>query len=427
LTQRSHGLVRTIGRWSLTALMINSIVGVSIFRLPADLAARLGGLSPVSCLGAGAGILIIAGCIAEVSSYYEETGGLYLYARDALGRFAGLLVAWLTWLTRIAAPAAAANLFCTFAAQFFPALETRLGEFLLLSALIGHLALLNYIGVRTGKNVSNFFTVAKVGFLLMFVGTAFIALLSKPQIRTAMAFPAASAASWFQSMLLLVYAYGGFEGALFVGGETRNPKRDTPVALLTALGVVCLLYTAVQIAVVAILPGAGASARPLADASQRFLGPAGGIAITLAALVSAYGYLSANLLHAPRITYALAEQGDFPAFLGAVHPRYRTPHVSILVYAVLVFVFAMLGNFEWNAVLSAVSRLTVYGAIALAVPLLRRRKDRRAEFVLPWPYLFSGFGLLFSCLLLIQMGKSEFVIVGITCGLALVNWLVTRR
>jgi len=427
LTQSSRALIRTIGRWSLTALMVNSIVGVSIFKLPGDLAARLGRLSPVSCLGAGAGILIIAGCIAEVSSYYEETGGLYLYARDALGRFVGLLVAWLTWLTRIAAPAAAANLFCTYAAQFFPALGARPGEMLLLGVVIGHLALLNYIGVKTGKNVSNFFTAIKVGFLLFFVMASLLALLIKPELRAAIVFPAVSAKSWFQAMLLLVYAYGGFEGALFVGGESTNPKRDTPIALLTALGVVCVLYTAVQYAVVAILPDAGASARPLADAAQRFLGPAGGIAIALATLVSAYGYLSANLLHAPRITFALAEQGDFPAFFGAVHPRYRTPHVSILLYAVLVFVFAALGNFAWNAILSAVSRLAVYGAMALAVPLLRRRSDRQAQFVLPWPYFFAGLGLIFSLLLLTQMGKSEFVIVGATCVVALVNWLVVRR
>jgi APA family basic amino acid/polyamine antiporter len=426
LTQGSHALVRTIGRCSLTALMVNSIVGVSIFKLPGDLAARLGGLSPVSCIGAGAGILIIAGCIAEVSSYYEETGGLYLYARDALGRFAGLLVAWLTWLTRIAAPAAAANLFCTYAAQFFPSLGARRGELLFLSVLIGHLALLNYIGVKIGKNVSNVFTAIKVGFLLFFVMAALLALLIKPELRVAIVFPAASAKSWFQAMLLLVYAYGGFEGALFVGGETENPKRDTPFALLTALGAVCVIYTAVQFAVVAILPDAGASTRPLADAAQRFLGPAGGIAIALAALVSAYGYLSANLLHAPRITFALADQGDFPAFLGSVHPRYRTPYVSIFVYAVLVFAFAALGDFEWNAILSAVSRLTVYGAMALAVPLLRRRGDRQAQFVLPWPYLFAGLGLIFSLLLLTQMGKSELVIVGTTCVVALVNWLVVR-
>ena len=427
MKQSSHGLVRTIGRCSLTALMVNSIIGVSIFRLPSLLAEKIGAYSPLSCVAAGAGILIIAGCIAEVSSRYEATGGLYLYARDALGRFAGLLVAWLTWLTRIAAPAAAANLFCTYAAQFFPVLGTRTGELAVLAVLIGQLAVVNYIGVKTGEQVSNVFTAVKVGFLLLFVIAGLVALIARPEIRVPLVRPVASARNWFDAMLLLVYAYGGFEGALSVGGESTNPKRDTPIALLTALALIALIYTAVQIITLKTLPDAAASVRPLADASQRFLGPAGAMAIAAAALVSAYGYLSANLLHAPRLTFALAEGGDFPSFFGAIHPRYRTPYVSIIVYAVLVFSFAALGTFQWNAVLSAVSRLTVYGAMAVAVPILRQRRDDKARFQLPFPYLFAGFGLVFSAMLLTQMHRGEFIVVGTTCTIALANWFFVRR
>jgi basic amino acid/polyamine antiporter, APA family len=427
LNSNPHALVRTIGRWSLTALMINSIVGVSIFKLPADLAGKLGWLSPLSCLFAGAGILVVAGCIAEVSSRYDETGGLYLYARDALGRFAGLLVAWLIWLTRIAAPAAAANLFCTYLAQFLPALASRRGEILILAVLIGHLALLNHIGVRTGQRVSDFFTSVKVGFLLFFVVAGTVAWFAHSELRVSFTLTPASTKDWLSAMLLLVYAYGGFEGALLVGGETKNPKRDTPLALLIALAGVGLLYTAVQVIVVALLPQAGASTRPLTDATGRFLGSAGAIAISLAALISAYGYLSANLLHAPRITFALAQQGDFPSFFGAIHPRFRTPHLSILIYATLVFTFSTFGNFEWNAVLSAVSRLAVYGAMAISVPLLRHRNDGKAQFLLPRPHFFAGAALLFSLVLLTQMGRSEFYVVGGTSAIALLNWLIVRR
>lgn len=427
MTPSSHELVRTIGRWSLTALMVNSIIGGGIFGLPSVLAARIGGLSPFACLGSGACILIIAACIAEVSSRYEETGGLYLYARDAFGRFTGLLVAWLTWLTRIAAPAAGANLFCDYLALFLPALGTRWGQLLVLAVLIGQLALFNYIGVKTGKNVSNFFTGVKVSFLLFFVIAGLLALFLRPEIRVPFSVPALSAKNWFESILLFVYAYGGFEGALFVGGETTNPKRDTPIALLIALGIVCLIYTGVQFVTVATLPAAGASTRPLSDAAQRFLGPAGATAIALAALVSAYGYLSANLLHAPRITFALAEHGDFPSVLSAVHPRFRTPHASILLYAVMLFTFSALGNFQWNAMLSAVSRLAIYGAMALALPVLRRRNDGKAQFVLPAPYLFSSLALLFSVVLLTRMGRGEFYVVGGTCAVALLNWIFVRR
>jgi len=406
--------------------MINSIIGVSIFKLPADLARRLGWLSPLSCLFAGAGMIVVAGCIAEVSSRYDETGGLYLYARDALGRFAGLLVAWLTWLTRIAAPAAGANLFCTYLAGFFPALRSRPAELVTLALLIGHLALLNYIGVQAGKRVNNLFTAVKVSLLLFFVLAGAIAWLTRPELRVGYVPATTTPRSWFSAILLLVYAYGGFEGALFVGGETKNPKRDTPVALLTALAAVCLLYTSVQFIALALLPQVASSPRPLSDAMGRAIGPAGAMVIALAALISAYGYLSANLLHSPRITFAMGEQGDFPAFFAIVHPRFRTPYISILIYAALVFVFAALGNFEWNAVLSAVSRLAVYAAMAAAVPVLRRRGDGKAQFQLPLPAVFSWFGLLFSAVLLTQMGKAEFLVVAGTCLIALLNWVLNR-
>jgi amino acid transporter len=407
--------------------MVNSIIGGGIFGLPSLLAARLGALSPLSCLGAGLGVLIIAGCIAEVSSRYDETGGLYLYARDALGRFAGLLVAWLTWLTRVAAPAAVANLFCTYLAQFFPSLGTRTGELLVLAVLLGHLAFFNYIGVKAGKNLSDFFTAVKVGFLLLFIFAGLSVLLLRPGSRVPLSVPVLSAKNWFEAILLLVYAYGGFEGALFVGGESTNPKRDTPIALLRALATVSVTYTAVQFVTISTLPGAAASLRPLSDAAEHFLGPEGSSVMAFAALVSAYGYLSANLLHSPRITFAMAEHGDFPSFLAAIHPQYRTPYFSILLYAVLVFVFAALGNFQWNAMLSAVSRLAIYGAMAVAVPVLRRRNDGKAQFLLPAPYLFAALALLFSIILVTQMSRVEFYIVGTTCAIALLNWIIIRR
>src|SRR5262249_49881807 len=161
-------------------------------KLPADLAMNLGGWSPLSCVAAGAGILVIAGCIAEVSSRHEETGGLYLYARDALGRFAGLLVAWMTWLTRIAAPAAAAHLIWTYAAKFFPGLESIWGKFLILILLMGHLAVLNCMGVKMGKNLSNLFTTIKVGFLLAYVIAAGWALATRPELHVPVTLPEVS-------------------------------------------------------------------------------------------------------------------------------------------------------------------------------------------------------------------------------------------
>jgi APA family basic amino acid/polyamine antiporter len=421
LSEAQPALVRTIGRWSLVALMLNSIIGAGIFGLPAVLAARLGGWSLLSCVLAASVMMVFAGCIAEVSSRFDETGGLYLYARESLGQFAGLLVAWLTWLMRIAAPAAAADLFATYAAQFFPALQGRRAELIVLGVLIGQLAIVNYVGVRTGKIVSNVFTAVKSGFLVLFVVGGLLAVVLRPEIRLPLTFAEVPAKSWFEIILLMMYAYGGFEGALFVGGESSNPRRDMPIALLSALGIICALFTGAQYVVMVTLPNAGESVRPLADSAARFLGSGGAAAIGIAALVSTYGYLSANLLHAPRVTFAMARGGDFPALLGRIHPRFRTPYVSIGVYAVLLFGFAAMGNFRWNAMLSAVARLVVYAATAVALVIFRRRRGR-APFVVPGGLILAVLSLVLVVVLLSRMGSSEATVMAVVAAVALLNW-----
>jgi basic amino acid/polyamine antiporter, APA family len=426
VTTQTPELVRTIGRWSLVALMANSILGAGIFGLPALLAARIDGYSPLSCIIAGCGALIIAACIAEISSRFETTGGLYLYGREALGRFPGLLIAWLILLTRIAAPAAAADLFANYLGQFVPALHGKLAEICLMAALIGHLALLNYLGVKTGKAVSDISTTVKVGLLAVFIAAGLAIPLFHPQLRVPLHFGATTSPGWFEALLLLVFGYGGFEGALIVGGESRNPKRDMPFALLSALVLQVFLYTGVVYVVLSTLPDAGASLRPLADAARNFLGGWGATAIGLGALISTYGYLSANLLHSTRITFSLAEQGDFPHFFARIHPHFRTPYISILVYSLAVFAFAASGDFRWNAILSAATRLFVYGGMAIALLVLRKRSGP-APFSLPLPWLFSGTALLIVLVLLSRIGSGEAVVLAMTAAMALANWLVLKR
>jgi APA family basic amino acid/polyamine antiporter len=420
------GLVRTIGRWSLVALMANSILGAGIFGLPSLIAARLDGYSPLSCIVAGCGALIIAACIAEISSRFENTGGLYLYGREAFGRFVGLAIAWLMLLTRIAAPAAAADLFANYLGQFFPSLHGKAVEIAVIGLLIGHLAILNYVGVKTGKTVSNVFSAMKVGMLVLFIGGGLIALVWRPELRLPLHFGPTTVEGWFEALLLLVFGYGGFEGALIVGGESRDPKRDMPFALLTALVLQCFLYTGAVYVVVSTLPGAGKSVRPLADAAQNFIGGWGAAAIGIGALISTYGYLSANLLHSARIPFSLAEQGDFPGVLARIHGKFRTPHVSIGVYSLALFVFATLGDFRWNAILSAATRLVAYGAMAVALIVLRKRNGP-APFELRAGIVFSALTMAIVLVLLSHIGKGEAVVLGLTAVVALVNWSVLKR
>ncbi len=169
MTESSAGLVRTIGRWSLAALMVNTMVGASIFGLPALIAARLGPWSPFGFLVAFAVIAVIAACMAEVASQFQDAGGPYLYTRVAFGRFLAIQNGWLTWLTRIAAASAVANLFIIYLAEFFPAVTKPIARAGVLIILIGFLAAVNYRGVAGGNRLSNAFTVTKVSLLTFFV------------------------------------------------------------------------------------------------------------------------------------------------------------------------------------------------------------------------------------------------------------------
>ena len=207
-------------------------------------------------------------------------------------------------------------------------------------------------------------------------------------------------------ILALVFAYGGFEAALLPLGEAKNPRRDAPVALFATLGLCALLYTLVQMVVVATLPDPGAAERPLAAAAGMFLGTRGATLMALGALISVYGYLAGAMLNVPRLSYAMAEQGDLPPRFGAVHPRYRTPHVSVLVFAALTWALASVGSFLQNLSLSAVSRLLTYGAVCVALIVLRRRElaSRRSSLpgfgcpsAKPWPSSGSPFPRCSSC------------------------------
>ena len=420
-------LVRTIGRWSLAALMVNTMVGASIFGLPALIAARLGRLSPAGFFVAFAIIAVVAACMAEVASQFQETGGPYLYTRVAFGRFVAIQNGWLTWLTRISAVSAVANLFITYLAEFFPAATKPLTRVAILTVLIGFLAAVNYRGVGGGNRLSNVFTVTKVSLLAFFAITGLVVLAFHPDIRVHPESTPATSADWFEALLLMIYSYGGFEAALIASGETRNARKDIPFALFVAIGATTLLYIAVQYLVIHTIPNAGASAAPVADSARRFLPYWAVRMVTAGTLISAYGYLSANVLHTPRVTFAMGERGDFPAFFGRVHSRFRTPHVSIGIFAALLLIFSIAGDFRWNALLSSVARLFVYGSVAAALPVLRKKHPLADAFRLPCGMFISALALAFSAVLVTRMHRAEFLVIAVTASLAFLNWLWVRN
>jgi amino acid transporter len=421
-----RGLVRAIGRWSLAALMVNTMIGASVFGLPALIAAHLGRLSPAAYLVAAAGVGVIGACLAEVGSQFREAGGPYLYAREAFGRFAALQVGWLTWLSRIAASSAGANLFISYLSEFRPEVADPIPRAVIVSILVVLLAAVNYRGVHGGARLSDFFTVAKLGIIGIFVCAGLVALAMTPVVRVTPADVPHTTADWFGAIILMVYAYGGFDAALVAAGETRNPRQDVPAALLLALAGCTMLFISLQYVVIHTLPDTAATTKPLVDAARRFSGPIGGSFVAIGSLISIYGYLSANMLHTPRVTFALAQHGDFPRLFAAIHPRFRTPSVSIVMFAALLLLFAIVGNFRWNATLSVVSRLFVYGSIAAALPALRRKHPSADALRLPGGWMFSLVALVFTAVLITQTDVAGIAVVAVTFAIAFLNWKATH-
>ena len=420
----SEGLVRAIGRWSLVALTVNSILGSGIFGLPAQVKDLIGPLSPWAVLLAGAAMAIIVACYAEVASQFAQTGGTYIYCRAAFGRLTGLEVGWMLMLSRLTACAANANLLVIYLAEFWPQATRPLARFTVITVLLGVLLIVNYRGVRTGTLVSNLFVIAKLVPLaiICLAGGYYLAAHGWVSAPT----PPASARTWRDVILLLFFAYGGYEAAMNPMGEARNPKRDAPFALFAALGIITLIYTLIQWSVVGLLPAGMHTDRPLAEVARVLFGHGGAALVAAGALVSVYGYLSANFLTGPRATFAFAEQGDFPRWFAAVHREYKTPHISIVVFAFVCWILAFGGSFTWNVTLSAVARLFYYGAVCAAVPVLRRKQPRAAWFRLPGGIVCAVLGVLICLVLLTGVDFSKTIILAATIALALLNWLAVR-
>lgn len=421
--QKQSELVRAIGRWTLAGLVLNGIIGGGIFGVPSLVAGQLGRASPWAYLIAAAGVGIIIACFAEVGSRFREAGGVYLYAREGFGRFAGIQIAWVAWLARLTAVAANSNLFVSYLAEFWAPATNPVPRLIILTVLVGLLATVNYRGVSGGARLSSIFVVAKLVPLMLFV------LLGAFFLHRAMSVtaPSATGGAWLDAVLVLVYTFGGFETALFSMSEAKDPQRDVPFSLFIGLALTTLLFTGIQMVVVTALAAPEMTDRPLAAAAAQFLGPAGALMMTAGALVSIYGNLASNVLNSPRLTYTLADRGDFPRSLAAVHPRFHTPHVSIVVFALMVWGLAVAGSFRWNVTLSAVARLLTYASTCAVVIALRKKQPGREAFHLPAGRLVALVGIVFSLVLATRMDWTALIILTVTAAIAFVNWVWARR
>ena len=294
----------------------------------------------------------------------------------------------------------------------------------MITLLTGILTVINYIGVRDATVTSNFFTIAKLLPLLVFIATGLFFLA--PANFTLGTAP--SLGSFSTTVLLIVYAFTGFENASVPAGEIENPRRSLPIAILAAIAIVTAFYLLIQVVCIGTLVNLGKTERPLAEAANSFLGPIGASLIAAGAITSIIGNLNVNLLSSPRIPFAMAMQGELPQKLAAVHKRFRTPHISILLTAALVLALTLSSSLIYAFTVSTIARLLAYAATCAALPRLRYQKNAPpAMFLMPGGIVISIVAILLSVWLLSNSTLIEARDSAIAVAAGLTIYLLYRR
>lgn len=419
-------LVRDISAFGIWLLAVNGMIGAGIFGVPAGAAALTGTWSPVVFVACGLLLTAVVLCFAELSSYFRGTGGPILYVDTAFGPFAGFQAGWSFYIARVTAFAANINLLVTSIAYFWPAAAGGAIRVFLLGLIMLLLTVPNVIGTRHGMRTIGLLTVLKFLPLLLLVA------IGLPRI-SADVLPAAAwpnVTDFGTAALLVVYAFVGWEAAVVPAGETRNPARDMPRALIAAILVVTLLYVLIQLVALAAVPDLATSKRALVDAGAALFGSPGAIVLTAGVVVSVGGNIASTMITAPRLTYSLARDGNLPAWFGSVHERFRTPANSVVFFSILVFVLAVYGSFVWLAAMSALVRVLIYLACIASMPALRARfADREAAFSLPggWVIPFAAFAVSVLLLWQVRLDSILATLVALVAGSALYAWMRQRR
>ena len=423
-------LKRDIGIFGAAFIVLNSVIGAGIFALPGKVAVSAGMASPWLFLIVGILFLSIILTFAELASYYDQTGGPVLYARDAFGPLAGFSTGWLIFLARMTAFAANANVMAIYLASLSDVFASEFARMAIITLVTVGLTWANVLGVKDGVRTMGVFTFLKVIPLLLLV------LLGLQHVTGATLVPAD-----FQidniggTTLLLIYAYVGFETVGVTAGETSQPQRTIPIALIRTLLLTGLLYFFIVLVYISVIPAADYANATLVDVGRSLAGPAGALVITFAAVFSIGGNLASSILAAPRLLFSLAEQRLMPQWFGNIHKKYATPDRAIIVMGAMSLVLGLSSNFVDLAIGSSVVRLLGYIICIASLPVIRRKATPVAKenaWRLPGGFMIPAIALAI-CFWLIAQSKGEdwikvsiLLVIGI--GLYLIEkWYYSRK
>lgn len=400
-SQKDEKLPRNLTVWGLWLLVVNGFIGAGIFGLPGGAADLAGEYSVWIYLACALLMFPVILCFAELGSYFRGTGGPVRYGTEAFGPFIGFQAGWLFYVARLISFSANSVLLTDSIGYFFEPVSYGGGRLITLALIIGLLTLINILGSMESIRSLALFTIIKFSVLILFVFGGLLYLGS--DVLPSLNAPMPPAGDLGAAVLLLIYAFVGFEGAVVPAGEAKNPEHDMPLALLLGLGSVVLLYMMIQLVSQAAVPDLASSVSPLLDASAALFGGIGAIILMIGVVTSVTGNLVGTIFSTPRLTYALSIEGSLPAWFGKVHNRLLTPANSILFFGVFAFVGAAAGTFTFLAAMTVLSRLFLFIITCAAVPILRPAFRNTKGFVNKGGLLVPGLGILACIWLMFQV------------------------
>ena len=391
-------LKREIKRWDLVLLLINGIIGAGIFGLPSKIFALSGWYSLPALFACAIVVFLFILIFSEVASRFDKTGGPYLYILSSFGKIPAYMIGWLLFITRIAGFAALVNLLVTYLSYFYPPLQEQTFRFGLIIFVTLILTWINYLGVKHSTVFSNTFAIAKLLPLLAFVviGLFFInpELIEIPKTPPVLS-------DFSSSVLILIFAFTGFEAILVNSGEFKNTKGNIPFALIVSIIIVAVFYGLIQFVSIGTLPELAGSETPITDAAQMFMGSSGAILITIGAVVSIGGTLNAIMLVGSRLPYALSEENQFPRLFSKLHSKYHTPIYSLIIFSGIALIASLTGSFIYAVTISVISKVLIFIMVCAAMIKLRRKDTADTSYYkLPYGNVIAVIGIIASLWLL---------------------------
>jgi amino acid transporter len=402
---KSESLRRQLTVVGLWLLAINGMIGAGIFGVPAKTFALAGEFSPwifVICAVLIAPIMLSFG---ELASSFRSTGGPMLFVGMAFGPFAGFQAGWAYYVARITAYAANMNLMVLSVGFFWPeAAEPTPRIILMIIAsmviiglnIVNAKATMGYLGVITFIKLTPLIALALYG-LYSWDGSAITSITAIPD-----------SANFGAALLLVIYAYVGFESSTVPAGESKDPQRDMHRALVMALVVATALYALIQLGAQQLVPDLASSDGPLLAAGAAWLGPLGASLVALGIVTSVGGNLISSTFSSARISYRMGLDGYLPTWFSAVNSSYATPIYSVFFFGIAGFLLSASGSFVYLAVLSVFTRLMLYSACIISMPAVRRLGDENS-YRLPGGWFIPASALLICIGLLTQVSLSSVI------------------